>query len=179
MGVQYIYTLNDLSTTQPNNAYLYSTVNNLIQTFSNGVRNNNGNNFNFHTVYQLDTTGKKIELNFDYFDYNSAMDNIFQTKEYENFTDYTEDSYNAADNGSEQGISNYSLKIDVTHPLKWLNLSYGGKLSFTKNNSSIYYYDLTSGAPVFQQDKSNNFLYNENLQALYASGDKKIGKKWD
>ena len=182
MGAQYIYTLNDLSTTQPNNTYLYSpygTPENLIQTATTGVRNNNGNNFNYHTVYTIDSMGRKIELNFDYFDYNSKTDNIFQTKEYADFTDYTDGSYDAANNGSNQGITNYSVKIDVTHPLKWMNLSYGGKLSFTKNNSSIYYYDLTTGAPVFQEDKSDNFIYNENLQAIYASGDKKFGKKWE
>jgi hypothetical protein len=68
--------------------------------------------------------------------------------------------------------------VDVEYPLKWLRLSYGGKLSFTKNNSSIYYYDLTSGTPVFQTNKSDEFDYDESLQSLYISGNKKTGK-WE
>ena len=179
MGAQYIYTQNDLSVIQPNNTYLYNpyaTPKDWIQTASNGTRNNNGNIFNFHTVYQLDSMGRKIELNFDYFDYNTDIDNVFKTNEYADFTNLMDGSYDAANNGSNQGITNYSVKIDVTHSLKWMNLSYGGKLSFTKNNSSIYYYDLTNGAPVFQTDKSDNYVYNENLQALYASASKKMGK---
>jgi hypothetical protein len=68
--------------------------------------------------------------------------------------------------------------VDVEHPLKWLRLSYGGKLSFTKNNSSVYYYDLTSGIPVFQTNKSDEFDYDESLQSLYISGNKKTGK-WE
>ncbi|MDR0793817.1 MAG: TonB-dependent receptor [Chitinophagaceae bacterium] len=176
MGVQYIYTLNNLSTIQPNNTYLYSASNYLIQTLSNGSRNNNGNNLNFHSMYQLDTLGRKIELNLDYFDYKNDVDNTFRTQEYANLTDSVTGSYDAANNGSNQGITNYSVKIDVTHPLKWMNLSYGGKLSFTKNNSSIYYYDLTTGTPVFQANRSDDFVYNENQQALYASANKKMGK---
>jgi hypothetical protein len=179
MGAQYIYTHNETMVSAPNNTYLYSPYNtpsSLIQTLSNDTSKTNGNNFNFHTLYQLDTLGRKIELNFDYFDYNTDIDNIFNTNEYADFIDLVAGSYDAANNGSTQGITNYSVKIDVTHPLKWLDLSYGGKLSFTKNNSSIYYYDLTTGVPVFQQDRSDNYTYNENLQALYASANKKMGK---
>jgi outer membrane receptor protein involved in Fe transport len=178
MGFQYMHNYGKSSSTDNNDTKIYAIPNNLIQTFTNSEGSNKRNNLNFHSTYKLDSLGGKIDLNLDYFDYNTNRDRIFQTKEYENFTDYTAGSFVSANNGSQMGIKNYSAKIDVEQPLNCFKLSYGGRLSFTENNSSVYYYDLTSGIPIFQPNRSDDFVYDENLQALYISGNKKFGK-WE
>jgi hypothetical protein len=178
VGFQYIYNYSTIPSAESNDTKVYSSTDKLIQTFANSEAIDNGNSVNFHTTYKIDTLGRKIDVNVDYFDYNTKGNETFKTKEYDNFTDYIAGSYASANNGSKQGITNYSAKVDVEHPLKWLRLSYGGKLAFTKNNSFVYYYDLTSGVPVFQTNKSDEFDYDESLQSLYISGNKKMGK-WE
>jgi outer membrane receptor protein involved in Fe transport len=179
IGGQYIYNLNKIVNTDDTDTKIYSNLKNYsIETLADAENKRNNNSLNFHTTYKIDTLGRKIDFNFDYFNYNNRSDRTFATKEYNNFTDFIAGSFYSANNGSEQKISNYSFKFDVEHPLKWVKLSYGGRLSFTKNNSSTYYYDLTSGMPKFQPNRSDEFVYDENLQALYVSGSKKMGK-WE
>jgi outer membrane receptor protein involved in Fe transport len=174
-GFQYIFNYLQTAAADNNNTKIYANPNNLIQTFANAKSKKRGNNFNFHSTYKLNEKGAKIDLNLDYFNYNSQSDRTFETNEYENFSDKQNDKYLSADNGSKQDITNYSAKIDVEQPLKWFNFAYGGKIAFTQNNSNLFYYDLTFGTPEFQQNRSDIFHYNENLQALYVLGSKEFG----
>ncbi|NJM78478.1 MAG: TonB-dependent receptor [Flavobacterium sp.] len=66
----------------------------------------------------------------------------------------------------------------MEHPLQLVNLSYGAKVSFIKNNSEIQFFNTISGNPVFDNDISNQFEYSENIQAIYVNAMKKINKKW-
>ena len=60
-------------------------------------------------------------------------------------------------------------------PLLW----YGGKLSFIKTQNNVNYFDTTLGNPIFDPTQSNEFNYDENTQAIYLNGTKKINEKWE
>jgi outer membrane receptor protein involved in Fe transport len=72
-----------------------------------------------------------------------------------------------------------SFKADKEHPLQALNLSYGAKMSFTKSNSDVVFFNTITGTPVLDTNQSNQFEYTENNQAVYISADKKINEKWN
>jgi hypothetical protein len=163
-------------TTIANNS---NTIDSFIKTDAENFRKNNSNSLNYHTIYDIDTLGTKISADFDYFKYTGNDNRTFKSNSLNTNYNLIPNTYFSANNGSENNLVNYSAKIDVEMPLKLINLSYGGKYSYSKNNSDVIYYDLTSGSPIYDPTQSNKFKYDENIGALYFSGTKKINDKWE
>lgn len=147
---------------------------------------NNGNNqvkvnshlINLHSKTKLDTLGKSIAFDLDYFTYNSNQSRDFITNSFS--ANYNFLGINASANTfSNQNIENLSIKTDIEHPTKFVNLSYGLKMSSIKNTSDIRFFNTVTGTPVFDANISNTFEYEENNQAIYVSGLKKVNSKWD
>ncbi len=140
-------------------------------------RDVNSHLYNLHGIATLDTLDRKISFDLDYFDYNNSLiqDNRVNTElpngEFIGINLATQ-------NFSEQRIDNFSAKVDVEHPFKAVNLSYGGKLSLIKTINDLQNFDTVTGIPVFDTISSNEFEYTENIQALYINGAKNIGEKW-
>lgn len=176
-GIQFIKSQNNIIGDETNDTNIYSSQNYLLKTLS--VTNDNRNNYslNFHSTYKLDSLGSNIIFNGDLFNYETFKNREFETTQYNNFTDFF--SNYIAQNNSSQKIANYSAQIDVEKKYKNFEYEFGGKISSSKNTSNINYFDLTSGLPIFQKDRSDSFDYSENLQALYISGNKKLGDKWE
>ena len=151
----------------------------LIQTTTSTKTKTNLNSFNYHAIYEIDSLSRTISLDFDYFNYQNNKNGMLSSKNYYGNGSYIPNSYFSLNDRGIQNISNYSLNIDMEHPAKWINLDYGGRLSFSNTSNDINSYNLTSGNPVFDPSKSNVFNYKENTQALYFSANKKIGEKWD
>ncbi|WP_264530521.1 outer membrane beta-barrel family protein [Flavobacterium sp. N502540] len=135
--------------------------------------------FNFYNEFKLDSLGKKISLNFDYFNYDnedtrrfggiSVIENPYKKQ------------YFSGINVNNLDITNLSAKLDVDFPTKFAVLNFGGKISNSKANNDIL--NFNSGLvnnPVTQMPLTqNNFDYTENVQAVYISGVKKINDKWE
>ncbi|GEM54158.1 hypothetical protein B0A58_02385 [Flavobacterium branchiophilum NBRC 15030 = ATCC 35035] len=183
IGLQYIGSNNnknnkekDFSTIKNNSL---STIDSLIISSAENKIKNNINAVDIYTIYKLDTIGRKISTNFNYLVFDDNQDRIFSSNNlYQNQT-IIPNSYYSANNISEQNITNYSAKIDVDFPTKFIDLTFGGKISFTKNNTDLALYNLTTGNQVFDPLQSNKFVYKENTEALYISGSKKLGEKWE
>ena len=131
---------------------------------------------NFYSLKKLDSIGKQIFFDADYFEYNSNLDNNFSSNYY--YADGSEipNRNLKANNVSSQKIKIYSSKIDVDLPLKWAKISFGGKISFIKTNNQVAYYNTLNTEPILDLTKSNLFNYSENTQALYISGSKNLAK---
>ena len=80
-------------------------------------------------------------------------------------------------NNTSQNIDNYSVKLDIQHPFKWIDFSYGTKFSFTTTKNDLLNFNTISGEPIFDPNLSNKFKYKENVQAGYINASKPIGKK--
>ena len=171
MGIQYLGNFNKPNIKENILTTVYnaddSSVNSYIKTLSDSENKNDNHSINLNSIIEMDTIGRKMILNLDYFKYKNNLNRNFSTIDLV-----------SANNTSLQDIENYSAKLDFEHPLKWVNLSYGGKLSFIKTNSNVNYFDTTTGNPVFDPTQSNIFEYKENTQAVYISGNKKISEKW-
>jgi len=134
---------------------------------------------NFNAVQKLDTLGKKISLDVDYFITSNNRKNPFYQNNFYYNPQNDEQKY-FTQNNSNLKITNFSTRLDFEMPYKWATLNYGGKISFTKNNSNTFgnFYQTVNNQDSLYLTQNNNFLYKENNQALYVSAQKDFGKKW-
>lgn len=177
IGIQYI-----LNNRKPNeidnfigNVFL---KNGIAKILSNGNlnENNKNNSLNLHFHQTLDTIGRKIGLEIDYVNYQSLKERNFLTKSFD-INQNQSNLFSGLNDGSQK-IDIYSARIDIEHPNKWINLSYGGKFTTTKTNNNVSFFDTTSGMPIIDLTQTDNFLYTENTQAAYINGNKSLSEKW-
>ncbi len=131
---------------------------------------------NIHLVSKLDTFGKSVSFDVDYFSFDNQLDRYYTVNTYDakgNFLNINQ----AATNYSLQSIDNYSAKVDFEHPTDFAKLSYGAKVSYTKTINDLENYNNISGEAVFDPALSNVFQYTENVQAAYLSGSKAFSDK--
>ena len=117
---------------------------------------------NFHILTKLDTLGRNISFDADYFIFNSDRTIDFFTEDFDNMG-VSQGVNSAAFNDANQQIENFSAKIDVEYPIKKVNLSYGVKASFLNTNSGVLFFDTFSGMPVLDPNRSNEFNYKEDI----------------
>jgi hypothetical protein len=133
--------------------------------------------FNTHYYHTLDTLGRKIGIELDYINYNSEKVNALQSRNFD--VNENKKSFMSGTNNGSQQINILSARIDIEHPTKWFDLSYGGKASTTKTNnliSSSFYTE--NDIPIINLNQSDNFIYTESTQALYLNGNKNLSDKW-
>ncbi|MBB6612704.1 TonB-dependent receptor [Pontibacter sp. Tf4] len=137
-------------------------------------RQNQGINLNLkHTI---DTTGREISADIDYIVYQNVDFQDFDTRTYtpEGTLKRSPDLLYGTLDGK---LTIQSAKADYAQPLNSINgrLEAGLKSSLVRADNNLEFYDRSNGGNVFDTDKSNHFLYDENINAAYlnASG------KWD
>ncbi|MDG1396793.1 MAG: TonB-dependent receptor [Polaribacter sp.] len=178
-GLQYLR-----NTTQPNIVAetmfaVFDTNNNLersLLTTGNNINDNKNHSVNFHLLTQLDSLGRSISFDADYFTFSADRTNDFFTESF-NTSGVSQGLISAALNEANQEIENFSAKIDLEYPLKKVNLSYGVKASFTNTISNVLFFDILSGSPVLDLNQSNDFTYKENVLAAYFSGNSNLTDK--
>ncbi|MFH6957958.1 TonB-dependent receptor domain-containing protein [Flavobacterium aquidurense] len=137
------------------------------------------NSLNIYNEYKIDTLGKKITLNLDYFNYQTEDNRTY------NGISVVEAPYSqqyfAGINRNVQGITNLSGKLDFDYPTQWAVLSFGGKVSNSqsKNHISAFNSGLVDLPVVDLPLRQSEFDYLENIQAVYFSGSKKINDHWN
>ncbi|MEN0055836.1 MAG: outer membrane beta-barrel protein [Mucilaginibacter sp.] len=135
------------------------------------------NSGNAHAIINFDTTGKKLMLNADYFNYNRNDRSDFESNSYlpngqvipENNTRYFDTN--------KQLINVYTFKADAEIPTSFAKLAFGGKLSFINNYSNAFYYNKDANDQLtYNTNLSNEFRYIENTQSLYINLNKEKDK---
>ena len=147
----------------------------LAQTSNDRKWNNFSTNLNFR--HSFDSTGKELTIDADYVTYSSK-----------NAQDLTNAYYDKqglptikADTllGSlPQDINIYSAKMDYTHPLKkGAKFEAGIKTSFVRTDNNAVYDSVNYGVHVRDNGRSNHFIYEENVNAVYVNYSRPFGKK--
>ncbi len=131
-------------------------------------------NLNFRR--QIDSTGRELTADIDYITYKANRDQNFIN------TSYTGNwSKKFTDNlvGELPSLINiYTAKIDYTHPLKsGLKVETGLKTSFVKTDNKAGYFNILDNEKLPDYEKTNQFVYKENINAAYLNLSKEI-KKW-
>ncbi|MES1223317.1 MAG: TonB-dependent receptor, partial [Bacteroidota bacterium] len=132
---------------------------------------------NINYKHTFDSTGREISADLDYAYYDNKSRTQLLTESY---------NANNVKIGNDiilQGkipslIDIFTGKVDYVHPFKkGLKLEAGAKASYVKTNNQVDYL-RNSGGGWQADDRSNHFIYSENINAAYATVSRTI-KKWN
>lgn len=154
-------------------------IDSLIKTNSIDNQEHQRNSANYHLIYTLDTNGRKLSLDIDYFKMKNKSTRFFESTTFLNNGEISIGSFASANNTGNQQIENYSVNLDMEHPFKWAVFNYGGRLTTTKTDNELQFFDLETGIPILDVTQSNTFIFTENTQAVYFSAQKELSKKWE
>ncbi len=180
IGIQYFANqtkpgINDRSITRIINST--STIDSLLVNNGNENQTRLSHSLNLHASTKLDTLGRTLSIDADYFTYEADRNRVFRTESFDTNNAFKNLNL-AAISTSIQSIENKSLKVDMEHPLKTINVSYGARISSINSNSGLEFFNTESGSPIKDNNISNTFEYKENNQAFYVSTNKTINDKW-
>ncbi|MEO1438226.1 MAG: TonB-dependent receptor, partial [Bacteroidota bacterium] len=73
-------------------------------------------------------------------------------------------------------IDIYAFKVDHERKLAGGSFSAGIKTSYVKTDNTFDFYDIVNGSQVLDINRSNNFVFDENINAAYASYTRQVNK---
>lgn len=132
-------------------------------------------NLNFRTI--LDKKGRELTSDFDFlkygFDNNQFMENAY--------TDAAGSAYRKADTlvgHLPQDIHVYSGRVDYVHPIKKdVRFEAGIKSGLVRTDNNARYDSIQYGNTIHDVNRSNHFIYEENVNAAYANLSTPLSKK--
>ena len=126
----------------------------------------------------LDTMGSELTADLDYSQYNSRNNPIMINSYFDEWGSPTF----AADTllgGLPQDIKIYGARVDYTKMLKkGARFEAGIKSSIVETDNDAVYDSVLNGQIVRDINRSNHFIYKENINAAYVNLNKPINKKW-
>ena len=133
---------------------------------------------NINFKYSFDSTGRELTTDFDYGIFKTASISYNGTKYF--YPDGTPMQPDYILDGDQDGkLTLKTAKFDYVHPLKnKARLEAGGKISFVSSDNDAKFFDVSSGTPVVDVNKTNHFYYKENNNAGYINFHK-AGKNFD
>lgn len=147
------------------------------------VANNTGTGTNYQGAANInyrfaDTLGHEFTVDVDYAAYNRDASNYQPNLYLDGITGDTlfENNYRM---NTPTAISIYSAKADYSQSLWGGKVGTGVKFSFVETDNSFEFYDVADGGDVLNTDRSNQFIYTENINAAYINYAKRLGQKWN
>ncbi|XZF16048.1 TonB-dependent receptor domain-containing protein [Chitinophagaceae bacterium MMS25-I14] len=132
---------------------------------------------NLNYEWKMDSTGRKLSADLDYFTRTGRNSRDFVTGN--EWSDGTTTGISSDNHTSgKQVIDIRSAKADVEWPTTFARYTFGAKASFIHNTSNNLFQYFNGNTYVTDTGKTNDFDYHENTQALYLSADKELSKKW-
>lgn len=144
----------------------YSQADTLIYATNNGKNRyrNMAYNVNYRSV--LDSLGQELSFDADYSSYRGNEESNYVNRVTKNNTE----TYNYLRNITPSTINIAALKLDYIKPLnKSTKLEAGLKSSWVKTDNDFRYEELVSGAWQRNTGRSNQFIYDENINAGYLN----------
>lgn len=134
------------------------------------------NNVNINTNYKYTgSKGEELNLDADYGMYR-IRSNQMQPNYYYNVNGamYQTSVYNFI---APADINILAIKADYEQNYKNGKLGFGGKTSFVKSNNHFERYSVYNNGSVLDVPRSNEFVYTENINALYVNYNKQYKNK--
>jgi outer membrane receptor protein involved in Fe transport len=137
------------------------------------------NNWNFNVNYAFrgdDESTWNIDADHGRFrnERNSYQPNVYTDAESGAVT--TERTFSSF---APTDIDIYTFKADHERKAFGGALSFGVKGSIVNTDNTYDFYDIIDGSPVLSIDRSNNFVFEENINAAYTSFQRPLGEKWN
>ena len=174
-GLYNRYDLNVSSITQMSGSNGNATT---LDAFNKGLTINQNNSINANYNNNLDSLGSSLFLGGQYCDFNTKLYDLIDEK-----VDLNGIFNNRAlrINDGHNLIKLITGQVDYIKKLKKsAQLEIGAKYSNVSNNGRIDFKSKQEGSDIWESypQFSNNFLYTENVSALYAQYSKTLKEKW-
>jgi len=166
--------------TRDGNSLAEITNANGVLQFTNNTRNllkdkryNLLGNFNFKHV--LDSTGSEINADIDMGKFHARPRQDIFIKTYDASGNPQTNDTQKSD--QESTITVNSIKVDYTRPYgKTARLEAGLKSSIVKTDNDVKFFSVVNGVDILDVNRSNQFVYTENVNAAYTSFSKDFTK---
>jgi outer membrane receptor protein involved in Fe transport len=171
---------NNTSRTGYNNTLVRKVVGDdtitIASTPTNEIFKNLSTNFNFR--HQFDSTGKEVTVDLDYGGYDIKNIGMLSNQYFD--ANYHPILKNDTLNSNlPTKINIYSVKSDFILPIKkGAKFEVGFKFSYVETDNNAQYDSLINNQAKPDYNRSNHFLYKENVNAVYVNYSKQLNKKW-
>ena len=171
VGINYNYSYSNPIEKAQN--YTQRQTNQIKQNFYSDSDNRNIRKVHNATAFydiKLDTLGSKLSLSANVMLNDANAKNLYNT-----ITDVTTSSFVNPINKYRI----YSGQADLEKNFSKIKTEAGLKYTTIKNDSYFNFFDIENGQNIRNTVRSNDFFYNEQNYAAYASTSFKINEKWD
>src|SRR6266496_1926328 len=170
---------NHIRRTNDNNSVVIDDQRQPSYTFKAFSTNNDHNDNivgNINLKHTFDSTGKEITADADYGEYNSHSLSTTATQYFKlNGTQQQPDYILTGDQNGKLILR--TAKVDYVNPLKkGAKFEAGAKTSYVSSDNDAKFFDLSSGTPKNDTNKTNHFLYKEYNNAAYVNFSKEFKK---
>jgi hypothetical protein len=146
----------------------------LVSNTENDITFKNGS-ANLNWKHTFDSAGRELTADFDYIAYSNLSDMVLTTDKYDAALQFQ--SRSSLRGHLPSNIDIYTFKSDYSHPVKGGKIEAGVKISYVKNNNLVQYENFVGGKWEVDNNRSNHFIYDENINAAYINYNRQI-KKW-
>lgn len=164
----------------PGDIYIYNAAHILLsntKSTSDNRENWKGYGLNANLRHVIDSTGKEINFDVDNLHYDRGS-NMLLTNRYYNASGSSIGKGDTLMGSLPQLIDIYSFKLDYTHPLKkGAKFEAGLKSSIVNTDANAIYDSINFGRTVRDLNRSNHFIYKENINAGYVNFSKPLSTK--
>ncbi|MDP4262508.1 MAG: TonB-dependent receptor [Bacteroidota bacterium] len=172
---------NHFTRVNTNNSIVINDQKQQSSTFESLATNNDhANNVvaNINLKHTFDSTGREITTDVDHGEYNSGSLTHNATSYYKLDGTMLQPGY-ILDGDQDGKLKFTTIKSDYVNPLrKGAKIETGFKLSFVSSDNDAKFFDVSSGTPQNDINKTNHFFYKENNNAAYVNFSKDF-KKFD
>jgi iron complex outermembrane receptor protein len=131
---------------------------------------------NLNFKHSFDSTGREITADIDYGIYRSGSLSRNSTSYFTIDQSTLQPDY-VLDGDQAGKLELKTAKVDYVHPLKkQTRFEAGFKTSFVSSDNDAKFYDMSSGTPVNDVNKTNHFYYDENNNAAYVNVSREFKK---
>ena len=180
IGINASMGVNNFSPEANNNSQALGAIDELLYNFNTvGRHKNKYYNYaaNMYLRHAFDSTGKELSVDVDYAAFgNQSRQNFVTNYLAPDGSEYMPDYYLKS---KLDGITSIkSIKADYAQPINTTTRFEAGlKSSLAIADNEPLFYELKNGAYELDPTRSNHFLYNENINAAYATVNRD-SKKW-
>jgi iron complex outermembrane receptor protein len=127
---------------------------------------NSVGNINFK--HSFNTKGRELTADVDYGVFTSDVYSSTATRYFKLDGSMQQPTY-VLDGDQDGKLTLKTAKADYVHPLTKGRVELGFKTSFVSSDNDAKFFDMSSGTPQNDVNKTNQFFYEENNNALYAN----------
>ena len=160
-----------------NTSYLKSAngrVDSIVLSESHNKNTWKNGTLNVNFRHQFDSTGRELTADLDYAGYSSNNRQDLTNDSYQ--PDWIKNNQTSLTAKLPVDINIYSAKVDYTQTYKKVKIETGIKSSFVNTNNIADYMNLLGSQWTTDFDKTNGFIYEENINAAYLNFSRQFAK---